>query len=72
MIILYIPLGTLVKSIRLELDSLITFCPNISYTSTSTSNLVSFMDDGNPLTTTIAMSFKETELLTKQDIDAGY
>ena len=38
----------------------------------STSNLVSFMDDGNPLTTTIAMSFKETELLTKQDIDAGY
>ena len=38
----------------------------------STSNLVSFMDDGNPLTTTIAMSFKETALLTKQDIDAGY
>ena len=31
MIILYIPGGTLVKSIRLELDSLITNFPNISY-----------------------------------------
>ena len=38
----------------------------------STSSLVSFMDDGNPLTTTIAMSFKETQLLTKKDIDEGY
>ena len=38
----------------------------------TTSSLVSFMDDGNPLTTTISMSFKETQLLTKKDIDAGY
>jgi len=38
----------------------------------TTSSLVSFMDDGNPLTTTISMSFKETQLLTKADIDAGY
>ena len=38
----------------------------------STSSLVSFMDDGNPLTTTISMSFKETQLLTKKDIDEGY
>ena len=38
----------------------------------TTSSLVSFLDDGNPLTTTISMSFKETQLLTKKDIDAGY
>ena len=38
----------------------------------TTSSLVSFMDDGNPLTTTISMGFKETQLLTKADIDAGY
>ena len=38
----------------------------------TTSSLVSFMDDGNPLTTTISMGFKETQLLTKTDIDAGY
>ena len=38
----------------------------------TTSSLVSFMDDGNPLTTTIAMGFKETQLLTKKDIDEGY
>ena len=38
----------------------------------TTSSLVSFMDDGNPLTTTISMSFKETQLLTKKDIDEGY
>ena len=38
----------------------------------TTSSLVSFMDDGNPLTTTISMGFKETQLLTKKDIDAGY
>ena len=38
----------------------------------TTSSLVSFMDDGKPLTTTISMSFKETQLLTKKDIDAGY
>jgi len=38
----------------------------------TTSSLVSFMDDGNPLTTTISMSFKETQLLTKRDIDEGY
>ena len=38
----------------------------------TTSGLVSFMDDDQPLTTTITMSFKETQLLTKKDIDAGY
>ena len=38
----------------------------------TTSSLVSFMDDGNPLTTTISMGFKETQLLTKKDIDEGY
>ena len=38
----------------------------------TTSSLVSFLDDGNPLTTTISMGFKETQLLTKKDIDAGY
>ena len=38
----------------------------------TTSSLVSFLDDDQPLTTTISMSFKETQLLTKADIDAGY
>ena len=38
----------------------------------TTSSLVSFMDDDQPLTTTISMGFKETQLLTKTDIDAGY
>ena len=38
----------------------------------STSNLVSFLDDSQPVTTTISMLFKETQLLTKKDIDAGY
>jgi len=38
----------------------------------TTSGLVSFMDDNQPVTTTISMSFKETQLLTKADIDAGY
>ena len=38
----------------------------------STSGLVSFMDDNNPLTTTVTMSFKETQLITKSDIDKGY
>jgi len=38
----------------------------------TTSGLVSFLDDDQPLTTTISMSFKETQLLTKTDIDAGY
>ena len=38
----------------------------------TTSGLVSFMDDGNPLTTTISLGFKETQLLTKKDIDEGY
>ena len=38
----------------------------------TTSSLVSFLDDDQPLTTTISMSFKETQLLTKKDIDAGY
>ena len=38
----------------------------------TTSGLVSFMDDDQPLTTTISMSFKETQLLTKKDIDEGY
>ena len=38
----------------------------------TTSSLVSFMDDDQPLTTTISLSFKETQLLTKADIDAGY
>ena len=38
----------------------------------TTSSLVSFMDDDQPVTTTISMSFKETQLLTKRDIDEGY
>ena len=38
----------------------------------TTSSLVSFLDDAQPLTTTISMGFKETQLLTKKDIDAGY
>ena len=38
----------------------------------TTSGIVSFMDDAQPVTTTISMSFKETQLLTKADIDAGY
>jgi hypothetical protein len=38
----------------------------------TTSSLVSFMDDDQPLTTTISMGFKETQLLTKKDIDEGY
>ena len=38
----------------------------------TTSGLTSFMDDHQPLTTTISMGFKETQLLTKKDIDAGY
>jgi hypothetical protein len=38
----------------------------------TTSSLVSFLDDDQPLTTTISMGFKETQLLTKADIDAGY
>ncbi len=38
----------------------------------TTSGLVSFLDDDQPVTTTITMSFKETQLLTKRDIDAGY
>ena len=38
----------------------------------TTSSLVSFLDDAQPLTTTISMGFKETQLLTKADIDAGY
>ena len=38
----------------------------------TTSGTVSFMDDKQPVTTTISMSFKETQLLTKADIDAGY
>jgi hypothetical protein len=42
---------------------------NADYT---TSGLTSFMDDAHPLTTTISMSFKETQLLTKKDIDEGY
>jgi hypothetical protein len=38
----------------------------------TTSGVVSFMDDAQPVTTTISMGFKETQLLTKKDIDAGY
>ena len=38
----------------------------------TTSGLVSFMDDKQPLTTTITMAFKETQLLTKADIELGY
>jgi len=38
----------------------------------TTSSLVSFLDDAQPLTTTISMGFKETQLLTKADIDEGY
>ena len=42
---------------------------SVDYT---TSGVASFMDDNNPLTTTMSLSFKETQLLTKADIDAGY
>jgi hypothetical protein len=38
----------------------------------TTSSVVSFMDDKQPVTTTISMGFKETQLLTQKDIDAGY
>ena len=38
----------------------------------STSGISSFTDDSQPLTTTMSLSFKETQLLTKADIDAGY
>ena len=38
----------------------------------TTSGIVSFMDDAQPVTTTISMGFKETQLLTKADIDEGY
>jgi len=38
----------------------------------TTSGTVSFMDDKQPVTTTISMGFKETQLLTQKDIDAGY
>ena len=38
----------------------------------TTSGVASFMDDDHPLTTTITMGFKETQLLTKKDIDEGY
>jgi len=38
----------------------------------TTSSVVSFMDDDQPVTTTISMGFKETQLLTQKDIDAGY
>ena len=38
----------------------------------TTSGVVSFLDDNQPVTTTISMSFKETQLLTKADIDARY
>ena len=39
----------------------------------TTSSLPVFIDDdGEPQTTSISMSFKETQLLTKKDIDAGY
>ena len=38
----------------------------------TTSSLVSFTDDDQPLTTTMTFSLKETQLLTKRDIDAGY
>ena len=42
---------------------------SVDYT---TSGVASFMDDNSPLTTTMSLSFKETQLLTKADIDAGY
>ena len=42
---------------------------SVDYT---TSGIASFTDDGNPSTTTMSLSFKETQLLTKADIDAGY
>ena len=38
----------------------------------TTSGIVSFMDDDQPVTTTISLGFKETQLLTKKDIDEGY
>ena len=38
----------------------------------TTSGLTSFMEDDQPLTTTITMSFKETQLLTKSDIEQGF
>ena len=42
---------------------------SVDYT---TGGLVSFTDDKQPLTTTMSLSFKETQLLTKADIDEGY
>jgi len=42
---------------------------NVDY---ATSGLTSFTDDNQPLTTTISLSLKETQLLTKRDIRAGY
>tara|TARA_B100000287_G_C20564970_1_gene754086 strand:- start:290 stop:1207 length:918 start_codon:yes stop_codon:yes gene_type:complete len=43
---------------------------NVDY---STSGGPAFFDnDGSPATTTIAMQFKETELMTRQSIDQGY
>jgi hypothetical protein len=39
----------------------------------TTSSLPVFIDDdGEPQTTTISMQFKETELITKEDVDVGY
>ena len=39
----------------------------------TTSSLVSFIgDDQQPLTTTISLAFKETQLITKEDIRKGY
>ena len=48
------------------------FCTSfgVDYT---TSSLVSFIgDDVQPLTTTMSLAFKETQLITKQDIRDGY
>jgi len=42
---------------------------SVDYT---TGGLTSFTDDHQPLTTTMSLSFKETQLLTKSDIDEGY
>lgn len=42
---------------------------NVDY---STQGSVAFYNDGNPVTTTISLSFKETVLMTKERIDQGY
>ena len=47
---------------------------NLQRLSIEEPELVEFFidDDGEPQTTTISMQFKETELITKEDVDVGY